>query len=92
MVAMTHTNLASMYLHLGRRSDAQKHYELAVETESNPALIEYRKAYMLIKLHPSDRAKLLEAKSFLKQALQIQPQLVSARQSLEQLNKTLGNG
>jgi len=88
---MTHTNLASMYLHLGRRSDAEKHFELAVKTEKNPALKEYRKAYLLIKLHPSDRARLLEAKTLLNQALQIQPQLVSARKALEQLNITLGN-
>jgi tetratricopeptide (TPR) repeat protein len=92
MVAMTHTNLASMYLHLGRRSDAQKHFELAVETERNPALREYRKAYMLTKLHPSDRIRLLDAKTHLEQALQIQPQLISARQLLEQLNRILGNG
>ncbi len=91
-VASIHTNLASMYLHLGRRSDAQKHFELSVATESNPAGREFRKCYMLMKLYPSDRARLLEAKTHLEHALQLQPQFVSARQLLQQLNKLLGRG
>ena len=89
--ASTHNNLANMYLHLGRRSDAQKHFELAVDTERNSALREYRKSYMLTKLYPSDRARLLEAKTHLEQALQLQPQLVAARQLLQQLNEKLGS-
>ena len=92
VVASIHTNLASMYLHLGRRSDAQKHFELAIATEKNPAGREYRKSYMLMKLYPSDRARLLEAKTHLEHALQLQPQFVSARQLLQQLNNILGSG
>ena len=91
VVASIHTNLASMYLHLGRRSDAQKHFELAIATEKNPAGREYRKSYMLMKLYPSDRARLLEAKTHLEHALQLQPQFVSARQLLQQLNNLLGS-
>ena len=91
LVASIHTNLASMYLHLGRRSDAQKHFELAVTTEEYPAGREYRKSYMLMKLYPSDRAKLLEAKTHLEHALQLQPQFVSAHQLLQQLNNLLGS-
>jgi len=89
--ASTHTNLASMYLHIGRRSDAQKHFELAINKERNPAEREYRKSYMLMKLYPSDRARLLEAKTHLEQALQLQPQFVAAHQLLELLNQVLGD-
>ena len=91
LVASIHTNLASMYLHLGRRGDAQKHFELAVTTEENPAGREYRKSYMLMKLYPSDRARLLEAKTHLEHAIQLQPQFVSAHQLLQQLNNLLGS-
>lgn len=70
----------------------QKRYELAVKTERNPALMEYRKAYMLTKLYPSDQSRLLDAKTHLEQALQTQTQLIPARQLLEQLNRILGNG
>ncbi len=92
ILASIHTNLASMYLHLGRRSDAQKHFELAIATEKNPAGREYRKSYMLMKLYPSDRVRLLEAKTHLEHALQLQPQFVSARQLLQLLDKLLGSG
>lgn len=92
VAALAHSNLAGMYLHLGRKSDAKKHFELATVTEPQPALREFYKSHMLIELYPSDRARLLEAKSHLERALQLQPQLVPARQSLERLNKVLGNG
>ncbi len=91
-VAIAHTNLARMYLHLGRREDAQSHFKLAIATESIPALREYHKAYMLAMLYPSDRNRLLDAKTHLEQALKFQPQLVSARRLLEQLNRILGSG
>ncbi len=86
-----HQKLASMYLHLGRRSDAREQFELSAATEQNPAFREFRKAFMLIKLYPSDRARMLEAKAHLEKALQIQPQYVQARQWLENLKELLGD-
>ncbi len=87
-----HQKLASMYLHLGRRSDAKEQFELSAATEQRPAFREFRKAFMLIKLYPSDRARMLEAKAHLEKALQIQPQYVQARQWLERLRELLGDG
>jgi tetratricopeptide (TPR) repeat protein len=87
--ALNHQELASMYLHLGRRSDAKKHFELAVVTEQNPAFREFRKAYMLLKLYPNDRANLLEAKMFLEQSIQLQPETNQAHQLLNQISRVL---
>ena len=46
---------------------------------------------MLTLLYPSDRAKLLDAKAHLEQALQLQPQFIQARELLKLLNKLLGD-
>ncbi len=87
--ALIHQELAGMYLHLGRRSDAKKHFELAALTEQNPAFREFRKAYMLIKLYPNDRASLLEAKTHLERSIQLQPQTNQAHPLLNQINRVL---
>ncbi len=87
--ALIHQELAGMYLHLDRRSDAKKHLELAVLTEQNPAFRGFRKAYLLIKLYPNDRASLLEAKTHLEQSIQIQSQTNQAHQLLNQINRFL---
>jgi hypothetical protein len=50
------------------------------------------KFYMLTKLYPSDRARLLDEKIHFEQALRLQAQLIPARQFLEQPNKILGKG
>ena len=92
IAASAYAGLAGMYLDLGRKSDAQMQFELAIEKERNPAMQEYRQAEMLSKLYPSDRTHLLKAKGHLEQALKIQPQLVMARQMLERLNRILGLG
>ena len=85
-----HANLALFYLRLDRRDEAREHYELAVETERDPALRAYRKGELLVMLHRNDRAKLIEAKTYFEEALRLQPHLALARLRLERLNKTLG--
>ena len=82
-----HANLALFYLNFDRKDEARKHYELAIETESDPALRAYRKGELLFRLHRNDRAKMIEARSHFEQALSLHPQLAYARQRLEQLNK-----
>ena len=84
-----HANLALFYLRLDRRDEAREHYELAVETERDPALRAYRKGELLVMLHRNDRAKLIEAKTYFEEALRLQPHLALARLRLERLNQTL---
>ena len=42
------------------------------------------------RLYPSDRQKLLDAKAYFEQALELQPSYAPARQSLAVVNRTLG--
>lgn len=82
-------NLAMMYLHLGRRSEAEEYFAKAIEKEREPFLKEYFTAVMLIYLHPNDHENLLEAKAHLEKALEIQPQHVESRAELKRLNERL---
>ncbi len=84
-----HSNLAQFYLRLGRQADARKHYELAIETESNPAMRAYRTGVYLAVFNRNNRAKLIEARGHFEDALRLQPHLAPARQWLERLNRAL---
>jgi tetratricopeptide (TPR) repeat protein len=84
------TNLAQFYLRMGRRDEAKRQFERAVETENNPALRAYRRGEMLLALHPKNRRKLLQARSHFIEAVRLQPQLAQAQQRLDQLNRRLG--
>jgi tetratricopeptide (TPR) repeat protein len=84
-----HFNLAMMYVHLGRRTEAEENFSLAFEAEKEPFLRDYFKALSLIQLHPSDRGSLLKAKSLLEHALKLQPQHVESRIELDSLNQQL---
>jgi len=88
-LGMVHYDLASMYVRLGRKSDAKKHFEEAIATEKKPFLKELRTALMLIQLYPSDRARLLAARQHVERAISMQPQSYQARQILEQLDERL---
>jgi len=90
MASSAHAQLADMYRSLGRNSDAQEQFELAVSTERDPALQEFRQAHMLIVLRKRNRNNLLEAKAHLEKALEIQPQLIPARQLLRYVDGVLG--
>ena len=88
--AIAHANLGRFYLRQNRWSDAKEHFELAVEAEKLPANKAYRKGHMLVRLYPSDRQKLLEAKGYFEQALELQPDYVPARQWLTRVDRALG--
>ena len=83
-------NFAAMLLREGRRSAAVEQFELSVKSENNPFMKSFRSADVLIQLHPRDRARLLEAREFLLEALELQPQFYPARRKLQELNQTLG--
>lgn len=87
--ASGHLLLAGMYLELNRRSDAGKQFELAVMKEQQAFMKEYLKADALIQLHPSNPEKLLEAREYLENALELQPRFNLARQRIDQLDETL---
>lgn len=82
-------NLAMMYIHLGRRAEAEEHIAAAIAAEPKAFLRNYFKAVALIQLHPSDRSSLLAARALLQQALELQPQHVESRKELELLNQRL---
>jgi tetratricopeptide (TPR) repeat protein len=84
-----HFNLAMMYVHLGRRTEAEEHVALAIAAEKMAFLREYFKAVALIQLHPSDRNSLLAAHAHLEQALKLQPQHVESHKELDLLNQRL---
>lgn len=88
--AIAHANLGRFYLDQDRWSEAKKHFEMAVEAESLPANRAFRKGHMLVRLYPSDRQKLLEAKALFEEALELQPSLAPARQWLARVNQALG--
>jgi len=78
-----------MYVHLGRRIEAEENFALAIHAENKPFLRDYFKALSLLQLHPSDRGSLLDAKSLLEHALKLQPQHVESRKELDSLNQQL---
>jgi tetratricopeptide (TPR) repeat protein len=87
--ATAHANLARLYLRQNRRSEAAKHLQLAVETERDPARRAYRAGIMIVRLYPSDRARLLEAREHFAEAVRLQPQMASARQWLQRIDDYL---
>ena len=84
-----HSNLARLYLTQGRRDEARAQFELAVESERNPATRAYREGLMLVRLYPEDRARLLEAQAHFEEALRLQPRLELAISELEQVERQL---
>jgi tetratricopeptide (TPR) repeat protein len=88
--AIAHANLGRFYLDQDRWSEAKKHFEMAVEAERLPANRAFRKGHMLVRLYPSDRQKLLEAKALFEEALELQPTFAPARHWLARVNQALG--
>ncbi len=87
--SMVHHSLAGLYLRLGRKSDAKRQYEKAIEAEDIPFFKEVRAAVMLLDLYPSNRARLLEARQHAQRAISMQPQSQDARQILAQIDARL---
>jgi tetratricopeptide (TPR) repeat protein len=88
--AIAHANLGRFYLAQYRWGDAKKHFEAAVDAETRPANRAYRQGHMLVRLYPENREKLLEAKAYFEQALELQPNYSSALHWLERVNRALG--
>jgi tetratricopeptide (TPR) repeat protein len=87
--ASAHYGLGVMYVSLNRKVEAAAQFEQAIATERNTFMREYLSAEMLTRLYPTDRIRLLEAKSHLETALQLQPQFYYARKKLDKLNRLL---
>ncbi len=83
-------NLAQYYLREGRREDAARQFARAVQAEHDPALQAYRRGEMLVFLYPSNRQKLLQARSHFAEAVRLQPRLGAAQARLNQLDRALG--
>jgi tetratricopeptide (TPR) repeat protein len=86
---LAHNNLASLYLRLGRREEALKHFELAIDAEPNAAVREFREGQKLLLLYPGQRTILLEARGHFEEALRLQPDLIPAQQQLESVTNRL---
>jgi tetratricopeptide (TPR) repeat protein len=87
--ATAHANLARLYLRQGRTVEAENHFQLAVDSERNPARRAYREGLMIVRLHPSDPVRLREARTHFEEALRLQPQLRSARDWIERIDDFL---
>ncbi len=84
-----HSNLARLYLTQGRQDAARAQFEMAIESEVNPAIRAYRQGLMLVQLYPKDRGKLLEARAHYEEALRLQPRLALALDALERVDRKL---
>ncbi len=87
--SFAHFNLAMMYLHLGRRIEAEEQVGLAIKGEAKTFLRKYFEAVALIQMHPTERSSLLAARTLLMEALELQPQHAESREELEALNRKL---
>lgn len=87
----SHYALGVMYLQMNRRDEARKHFELASETEPQAFLKEYLAAEGLMRLYPSNRSRLLEARAHLTKSIELHPQYFHARQRLEDLDQILAS-
>jgi len=88
-MASAHLSLASMYLRLNRKNDAKEQFELAIMTEKKGFMKEFLSAEMLMQLYPSNRERLLEARTHLEKTVELQPQYQYGHQRLNELNDIL---
>jgi tetratricopeptide (TPR) repeat protein len=88
--ASAHYSLAIHYLSQNRNDEAREQFEEAIAAEKQDYMKEYLAAQMLMRLYPNQRAKLLEAKSHLQNAIALQPQVLFTKAKLDQLNTKLG--
>jgi tetratricopeptide (TPR) repeat protein len=86
-----HYGLAVLYLRMNRRDGAAGQFEQAIATEQQDFMKEYLSAEMLLRLHPSDPARWVEAKTHLEKAVAMQPQFMRALQKLEYVNARLNS-
>lgn len=89
---MAHANLGRFYLRQNRWRDAKLHFEKAIEAEPLPVNRAFRTGHMLVRLYPRDRRKLLEAKAYFEEALELQPDFAPARHWLDRVERALASG
>jgi len=89
--AGAHYGLAAMYLSQDRREDALEHFDLAVSTEMQAFMREYLAAEKLVRMYPSDRDRLLEAKAHMEKSIELQPQYYHGRKRLADINEMLSS-
>jgi tetratricopeptide (TPR) repeat protein len=87
--AKAHFSLGVLYADLGDRKRSAHHFEQAVACEPQPFMKDFRRALMLLRLHPRDRGKLQEARDLLARSVQAQPQFFVARRELAELDARL---
>lgn len=90
--ASAHFALATMYLGMNRRNDAEVEFQSAIAAEQQGFMKAYLEAEMLMQLYPDDRLRLLEAKGRLEDCIALQPQFPPSHQKLAELNERLGTG
>jgi tetratricopeptide (TPR) repeat protein len=83
-----HSNLARLYLTQGRQDAARAQFEMAIESEVNPAIRAYRRGLMLVRLNPKERGKLLEARAHFEEALRLQPRRALALDARGQVDRS----
>ena len=88
--ATAHFLLAHLYLGLDRKNHAKEQFELAIAREQKAFMKEFLKAETLIGLYPSNRTRLLEARTYLEKTLELQPQFYKAQKQIIQLDAKLG--
>jgi tetratricopeptide (TPR) repeat protein len=86
---LAHSNLARLYMNQGWQEAARAQFQMAIESEVNPAIRAYREGLMLVQLFPGERDKLLEARAHFEEALRLQPRLTLAINALEQVDRSL---
>jgi len=84
--------LAKFHVREGRRNEAQKYFDQAIELSVDPASRAFNRAEMIVSLYPGNREKLSEAKRFYEEALRLRPAWQAANTRLTKLNKILNTG
>jgi tetratricopeptide (TPR) repeat protein len=88
---VAHENLAKHYIRKSDRAKASMHLQLAIETETDPAMRAFRQGYLLVQLYPWNRTQLSRAREYFRRSLEIQPNLRVAREWLSRVEDRLNS-
>ena len=89
--ASAHYSLGLLYARQNRTEEAQTQFELAVKAEKQPYMKELITAEMLMKLYPTQRTRLLEARNHLETAIRLNPHFSLTQTKLDELNIMLND-